>query len=335
MSGLAAIPYMDVRDGSPIDAARRFEGRARALADAARDTFGLASRIVAALAVPWTDRLSQSWLERTGNPYLGEINALAELLAIRGVHSLNLCFEWGCTSGVWPTSSAPILRRVMDWGFPLLGENLIVLNQRGAAGDFFNITWPGLAGSFQGLAPGRFAAAINQAPMRGHGKGGLGDWLANRRMVAGKSGLPPAHLLRHMFETARDYDAAKAMLCNSEIAVPAIFILSGTKSGEGCVIERTEESFRVRDMSAACVCAANHFESDMPGIWLARPIDSAGRSVCAKNFGEKNFGGDFSWFIPPVANVNSRLVFEADAQSGALALMGTAGEKPVTEIFRL
>ena len=36
---------------------------------------------------------------------------------------------------------------------------------RGAAGEFFNVTWPGYVGTLTASAPGRFAAAINQAPL--------------------------------------------------------------------------------------------------------------------------------------------------------------------------
>jgi hypothetical protein len=61
--------------------------------------------------------------------------------------------------------------RLLDWGFPKLGENLVVAHQSGPAGDFHNITWPGIAGIYQAVARGRFAAAINQAPMRRHGPG--------------------------------------------------------------------------------------------------------------------------------------------------------------------
>ena len=37
---------------------------------------------------------------------------------------------------------------------------------RGAAGEFINVSWPGYAGTLTASAPGRFAAAINQAPLR-------------------------------------------------------------------------------------------------------------------------------------------------------------------------
>ena len=36
---------------------------------------------------------------------------------------------------------------------------------QGPAGEFFNITWPGFVGALTAMAPWRFAAAINQAPL--------------------------------------------------------------------------------------------------------------------------------------------------------------------------
>src|ERR1043166_9179379 len=114
ITGLPAIPILAA---SPAEAALRYPDRARALIRAAADTFGLVSRVAAFAAVPVTDRLSLDWMQRTGNPYLPEIRRIAELLGVRGVYTLNICFEWGCTSGVWPGPHGPVLRRVLDWGF--------------------------------------------------------------------------------------------------------------------------------------------------------------------------------------------------------------------------
>jgi hypothetical protein len=147
--------------------------------------------------------------------------------------------------------------------------------------------------------------------------------------------LPPSHLLRRAFETAPDYAAAKAMLCTTPLAVPAIFVLSGLHSGEGCVIERTEVAFVAREMADGHVCATNHFESHLNDAgqgWRDRPIDSRGRLVCARTLGAAT---DLSWFTPPIANVNSRLALTANAAKGTLTVIGTAGARPVTEIFQL
>jgi hypothetical protein len=332
------IPLVDLRGRSPAALVELYPEKARALIAAASNTFGLVSRAASAVALPLGDRASKAWLARSGNPYRGEIDAIAAHLDLRGAHALNICFEWGCTSGVREIDGSPRLHRVLDWAFPALGENLVVARQSGPAGEFYNITWPGLSGSFQSFAPGRFTAAINQAPMKRHNASYIGDWMKNRLVVDKRTGLPPAHLLRHVFETIPDYAAAKEKLSTTEIAVPAIFILAGINPGEGCVIERTEDEFAIRALKDGAVCAANHFETRLnatAGGWRARPIDSVGRAKSARALRDRDFAGDFLWFRAPIANAHSRLAFEADAVNGTLILMGTAGDAPVTEVFRL
>ncbi|HEY2070416.1 MAG TPA: hypothetical protein VGG48_12740 [Rhizomicrobium sp.] len=331
---MQTIPLIDLRGKTPVDLLKAYPERARALVKAATLSFGAVSRAASAVVLPLGDRASRKWLARTGNPYADEIDAIAGLLGRSGAHVLNVCFEWGCTSGVWDAGEGATLRRVLDWPFPRLGELVVVARQDGPAGDYFNFTWPGANGSFHGLAPGRFAAAINQAPMRRHRTGFVGDWLQNRIAAGRATGWPAAHLLRHVFETAKDYTDAKHMLSETPLAVPAIFILSGVRAGEGCIIERTEDDFAIREMESGRVCVANHFETRLDGpSWQARPIDSQGRAAAARALGGE--ASDFAWFTPPIANINSRLVFEADAGSGALALAGTAGETRVTDTFRL
>jgi hypothetical protein len=113
----------------PQNSCGYFPARAQTLADAAKSTFGLASRAIACAGLPFADRVSRNWLERTANPYRNEIAELASLLDIRGVWFLNICFEWGCTTGVWDTADGPVLRRVLDWPFPKLGETIVVARQ--------------------------------------------------------------------------------------------------------------------------------------------------------------------------------------------------------------
>jgi len=331
MAGLVEIP---LETGTPLELARRYPDKARAMVRAVEDTFGIASRLAARAVAGPADRANRDWLVRQANPYLAEIDAVAALLGISGVHALNVCFEWGCTGGIWPSPDGPVLRRVLDWPFPKLGESLVVLQQPGAANSFFNMGWPGMVGVVQGTAPGRFAAALHQAPMRRHSLGFIGDWLKNRVEVHGRTGLPPVHLLRSIFESEPDYAAAKKRLCETQIGVPAIFLLAGTGDGEGCVIERTETDCAVREMGAGGVSAANHFET-LPGTWRPRPIDSAGRGRCAQGLTAEHFAEDFGWFLHPIANINSRVAFTATPRTGALALMGTAGAVPVTKLFRL
>jgi len=253
-----------------------------------------------------------------------------------GSFLLNVSMEWGCTSGGWMTPDGPMLRRVLDWPFPHLGELAVVAEFRGKLGDYHAVTWPGFTGVLHGMAPGRFAGALNQGPLRKVGRGFVGDWLTARIRTKKTLALPPAHLLRRVFETARDYTAAKSLLCLSPIAVPAIFTLTGTRKGEASVIERSEDGYAVKELAGGRVCTANHFQTELKDLgkgWRPRPIDSAGRLVQALTLS----GDDeaFGWLAPPIANVNSRLAISANAATGMLKVLGLNGTAPVTEIFDL
>ncbi len=330
-----SIPYVDNRGGTPPDLLRGYINGAKALVHAATNTYGPLGRAASAAALPLGDRASKAWLDRTRNPYRGEIGKIADVVGLSGVYLLNVCFEWGCTSGVWASADGALMRRVLDWPFPALGEHIIVVHQSGKAGDFLNVTWPGVTGVYHASAPGRFAAAINQAPMREFGSGFVGDWFRSRVAVGLGDGLPPAHLLRQVFEIAPDYASAQLLLCRTKLAVPAIFVLAGLSPEEGCVIERTETNFALRLMSRGRACATNHFEGrhdDHGKGWRARPIDSEGRLARAHELDAE--AEDFSWFSAPIANVNSRLALTACPSTGALSVIGTEGESLVTEIFR-
>jgi hypothetical protein len=336
VAGLPEIPFVDIRGGTPVDLLARHPDAARALAKATTRTFGLASELGARAAFPAMDRVSRAWLERTGNPYREEIRAFEKMLGIRGVTTLNICFEWGCTSGAFRTKDGVVLRRVLDWKFPALGEHLVVAHQRGPAGDFYNVTWPGMSGIYHALAPGRFAAAINQAPMRRHGRGLALDWAKNRVDTRNGGGLPAAHLLRRVFETARGYTHAKRMLCDTPIAVPAIFILAGIE--DGCVIERIEKDFAVREIEGDRACASNHFTSRLTATargWLPRSHDSRERLACALALDRGEFEDGFAWFKAPIANPTSRVVVNASPAAGSLRTMGVYGAAPVTAPFAL
>ncbi len=96
------------------------------------------------------------------------------------------------------------------------------------------------------MAPGRFAAAINQAPLwRRTRKPWLRpfDLAANALRTWRIRFAPPDHLLREVFETCRDFGEAKRRLESVPIARPVIFTLLGCRPGERCVIERTEQGF--------------------------------------------------------------------------------------------
>jgi hypothetical protein len=335
------IPLIDIRNTTPEALVHLHPEKALNLLHASRNAFGIASRLAAPLALPFGDKLGTKWLNKTNNPYKQEIFAYQTTLNTKGIVALNLCYEWGCTSSVFEMDSTPTLLRVLDWPFPALGENMVVTHQTGSAGDFYNVTWPAMAGVFTAMAQGRFACALNQAPMRRYLGSVVTSWIRNRVHAHRHHGLPPAHLLRLVFETAPDYDGAKHMLCHTPVCVPVIYILSGTKEGEGCVIERLEDSFAVRDMHTGKVVAANHFETHLNSVgfgWMPRAwgeIKSHHRSECAKNLTENELKQGFDWFKFPIANPLSRLALKANAALGTLELIGTDGTTPITTVFTL
>lgn len=336
---METIPFIDIRESNHSEIARTHKERGRKLIAASAGAFGLVSRIISKAALPAGDWHARSWLERNDNPYRHEITASADALDVKGVHALNLCYEWGCTSGAYAKDDGVTLARVLDWPFPALGECMVVAHQRGAAGDFHNITWPGMAGVFNAVAKGRFAAALNQAPMRRYRLDIVTDWIRNRLKMHKQTALPPAHLLRKVFEEAKTYEEAKKMLAEAPLAMPVIYILSGMKAGEGCVIERLEDAYAIREMGTNGIAsAANHFESHLNGIghgWLPRALLSHSRANESRCLTAAEIGEDFSWFRAPIANSLSRLAFTADAAKGTLRLMGTDGKRPVTAVFEL
>lgn len=332
MQPLVKIPLVDLRGHTPLELLFLFRRQAHVLLDGVMSLVGHGPGKLLAAA---TDHFSRRWLEKANNPYREEIALIAAAIHRPGAYVLNTCLEWGCTSGAWNSPAGPVLRRVLDWPFPHLGEFPVVAQFSGRLGNFFNVTWPGFAGVLQAMAPGRFAVALNQAPRRKHAGGFFGAWVAGRVKTGTRLALPPVHLLRRVCETGRDYATARSMLTMTPLAVPAIFTLTGTHPGEACVIERTEDAYGVREMTGGRVCAANEFTTALNNTergWKARPIDSAGRLAQAMGLPG---GDDLSWFSAPIANVNSRLVMVANAATGALTVLGTNGADPVTEVFTL
>ncbi len=334
------IPFVDLRGKTPVDLLRAFPDKANTIIRASTYAFGLASHLASYLALPFMDKRSHAWLAKTRNPFLYEIETFADILDVPGVYALNTCYEWGCTSGLYRTGESVSLLRVMDWPFAELGKQLMVVRQSSKAGDFYNLTWPGMSGVFTAMAPGRFSAAINQAPMRKHGKSFLGDWVENRKIVANEEGLPPAHLLRKVFETAKTYDEAKTMLCETRIAMPVIFVLAGLRAGEGCVIERLENTAEVSELGARQqLVASNHFTSSLTTVgegWRPREEDSEGRYRQAGDIlGHDLAPAHFEWLRAPIISKKTRMCAVMDAEVTRLLVQGFEGITPATDIYNL
>ncbi len=319
------IPLIDAAGQGPLPALDAAPERLAELVASARRRYG-------PMAMRAADLASRRWLEKTANPYLGEITGMAGRIGEPGVYMLNLSYEWSCTTGVGPDPSAPgnRLLRTLDWPLDGLGLTVVVSRHETAAGNYFNVTWPGFAGITTAMAPGRFAAAINQPPMRWTSPLMVVDWMMNRLGIWRQGGLPPVHLLRKAFDECRTYAEAKEMLSSIPVCLPAFFTLAGMAPEECCAIERLETRAAVRDGPAS---TANHWICfQVPG--RARGSDSVGRWQRMEAV-RPSAVADFTWVTPPILNSATRLAVVANPQAARLTVQGWEGERPATAVFRL
>ena len=322
---LPAIPVIETGADYALDTIAAAQDRFTAL-------FAEATAHVPAAALRAADVVSRRWLVRRADPYLAEIDRVAARIGRPGAYFLSVNYEWGCTTGVRPAPDhgGSQLVRVLDWRTKGLGRHILAARIKAPAGEFVALTWAGYTGVLQAMAPGRFAAALNQAPMRAP-MGLLAlDWVANKRRVWRMPGLTPAHLLRRVFETARDFAAARRMLIDTPVCASAIFSLAGSRAGETAIIERQEDAARVLDGTAT---AANHWQS---AGWRGRPrgFQSAERA-CRMAHLRASASGGFEWLAPPILNERTRLVMVAEPLTGHLAAQGYEADGPATEILRI
>jgi hypothetical protein len=326
---LGAIPVRDVRDGGPLRHAVEARVAARALRDECVSWFPRAAQH----AIPMLDRITRRWLTRSRSPYVAEIAAIATALDFPGIWFLNGAYEWGCTA-LACEAGAPWLARTLDWPFPGLGRHVEVARMAGSAGEFYSVTWPGFVGALTAMAPGRFAASVNQAPLWRRTRRPalrLYDIAANAMATWRLPHIPPDQLLRHVCETSATFDDARRALEGTPIARPVIYTLVGCAAGERCVIERTEEGFATRFENT---CAANDWLAPKEP-WEARvggdllfscSFDEAGgnsrvrREALAAWTG--GFGESFAWVKPPVLNRFTRLATEMCPAHGTLRVIG-------------
>ena len=347
---LVSIPVVDFREGGLVGHARNERARARALGDECLSWLPRPARAM----LPALDAITRGWLRRSYSPYTADVEAIAATLDFPGIWFLNGSYQWGCTTVARDEDGVPWLARTLDWPFPGLGRHLEIARMRGHAGDFINVTWPGYAGTLTASAPGRFAAAINQAPLwrrTSHPWLRPYDLAMNALRTWPIRFCPPDHLLREVFEICRDFGEARHRLETVPIARPVIFTLIGCERGERCVIERTEEGFATRDEDTS---AANDWMHSAPG-WEARvcatrlltvsPAEAAANSNARRqalsSWPQSFKHANFAWVTPPVLNPYTRIAVEMCAASGVLRAVGYELEhdsplpQPVTHVCEL
>lgn len=338
-SRLPTLPLVDARAGGLVSFALTHHEAARALRDACVSFFPRPLRG----GLPLLDRLARRWLRSCRSPYVPEIASIAERLGFSGIWFLNGSYQWGCTALAREEQGAAWLARTLDWPFAGLGRHAAIVEQAGPAGCYLSVTWPGYVGVLSAMAPGRFAACVNQAPLRRRTRraalrmvdmaaNALATWTAVRH-------IPPDHLLRAAFETCRSFEEAKVLLEQTPVARPVIYVLVGCRAEERCVIERVEEAHETRSGEIA---AANDWQEPRPG-WEARIAarhffrlsfaeaaeNSRARALSLAQWRGSLAGNGFEWLAPPVLNPYTRLALVMCPAEGRLGVVGcepAAGE---------
>lgn len=298
------------------------------------------------------DRISLSWLLRQADPYLEEIRHVATLIKRPGAYFLNTIYEWACSTSVAadPGGDGARMIRVLDWGLAGLGRHVVIARQETAHGPFYNATWPGYAGVHTAMAPGRFSAAINQAPrVPVFGIDALDRMVTRLRVLRSRDTVLASHLLRRVFEDAPDYRSAVAMLSDPSVALamPALFVLAGTEADQGCVVEglgRERRVHRIADADPLALGIANQWLSpDLRGsarneavpTGLRVPAETNNRARQATIVGLQKRASVGAEDLPePVLNSLTVMVVAANARRGEMTVeaLDRAGESIIPRV---
>lgn len=317
---LPEIPVFEVGQHFPVETLRLAgPERGHAMMDAA--TAGIPS-----VALRVADVISRRWLKAQNSLYLSEIDEIAELSRRPGAHFFNVDYEWGCTTAAKPATDASTARllRVLDWKVNGLGRYVIAARIRSAPGPWVSLTWPGFTGVLQAMAPGRFAAAINQPSVRKRTGAITIDRLLGKRDIWHSPHGQPVHLLRRVFEEAASFADARHMLESTPICAPVIYTLAGLSPTEACVIERRETSARVLLGRA---CAANEWQAD---DWRSAHFPAFENAKRLGTMQALPGALDLSWLQWPVLNSETRLALAADPARGHLIARGYESDGPAT-----
>jgi len=152
----------------------------------------------------------------------------------------------GCTAFAVDSPGGPLHARNLDWWTTsaILSRYTTICNfVGGAAGEFTTVGWPGFIGAFSGIAPGRFAVTLN----------------AVLSLEPAVPATPVVLVLRGVLEEARSYDEALSVLSAAPLPSDSLLLLSGTRSGEHAVIERTPSRSAVRRGHQGFTCVTNDY----------------------------------------------------------------------------
>lgn len=171
------------------------------------------------------------------------LNCMYELSQATGVLGATSRRLFGCTAGVRHVKGVGMVHlRNMDWDLSEVGNGTRLFWFKKGDHRFVSVGITGFVGVLSGMVPGAYSATINQAP-------------AVRRPTFD---FGPAFLLRDVLETCPTYDEAVYALEHTDISTSVFFTVCGSKRGEACVIERTQDDAAVRKIRGGVLVQTNH-----------------------------------------------------------------------------
>lgn len=90
----------------------------------------------------------------------------------------------------------------------------------------------GLVGNLRGTRPGKYTLSINQREANGN----------LMRALFFQDGFETLYFIRHVLETAEDYDSALKLIQEAPLKSNAYYTIGGISGNQGCVVERDEDS---------------------------------------------------------------------------------------------
>ncbi|MGW8181322.1 MAG: C45 family autoproteolytic acyltransferase/hydrolase, partial [bacterium] len=152
----------------------------------------------------------------------------------------------GCTAFAIDSEQGPIHARNLDWWSEngLLRNATVIYNyEKGGTTIFKAISWPGYAAVLSGAAPGRFAITLNAV-------------LSGEKAQIARS---ISFLIREVLEEASDFGAAVDKLSSTQISADCLLLVTGTRKGEMCVIERTPRHSEIREPESDHIIVTNDY----------------------------------------------------------------------------
>jgi acid ceramidase/N-acylethanolamine-hydrolysing acid amidase len=158
---------------------------------------------------------------------------------------LKFCFGW--TAFAIENNGKIIHSRNLDWWTEnnLLSEHSKIFDfQRNGKTVFKTVGWVGFIGTLSGIKPQQFSLTLNAVLSKD----------------SPEIAIPISFFLRDILDTTKNFDEAKKALEITTIASDCLLLLSGIKSDEMVVIERTPTRFATRKAADNFITVTNDYK---------------------------------------------------------------------------